>query len=83
MGSTMLSSRYEASYRVCEVLELSCDREDSLTEVVVTKIVELAQAGERDPEILCSKLLAELGTPTRGVTLPEASTSGAIAAEAA
>jgi hypothetical protein len=52
-----------AFYRVCEVLELSCDREDPLTEIVVTKIVELAKAGERDPEFLCSKVLADLETP--------------------
>ena len=48
------------------MLRLSCDREDPLTEVVVTKIVELAKAGERDPEILCNKVLAELGTPIQG-----------------
>jgi hypothetical protein len=57
-----------AFYRVCDVLQLSCDREDPLTEVVVTKIVELAKAGERDPEILCSKVLADLQTPASGVT---------------
>src|SRR5580658_9783403 len=60
MGSTMPFSKYTvesslmeamraAFYRVCDVLQLSCDREDPLTEVVVTKIVELAKAGERDP----------------------------------
>jgi hypothetical protein len=79
MGATMPFSRYKADvnsdlmeaaraafYRVCEVLQLSCDREDPLTEIVVTKIVELAKAGELDPEILCSKVLAELGTPAQG-----------------
>jgi hypothetical protein len=34
-----------------------------LTKVIVTKIVKLARAGERDPEILCSKVLAELKMP--------------------
>ncbi len=72
-----------AFYRVCEVQERSCDREDPLTEVVATKIVELAEAGERDPEILCSKVLAELGTRSQGATLPEARTAGSTAAEAA
>jgi hypothetical protein len=52
-----------AFYRVCDVLQLSCDREDPLTEVVVTKIVELAKAGERDPEILCFTVLADLDMP--------------------
>jgi hypothetical protein len=49
--------------RVCDVLQLSCDREDPLTELVVLKIIELAKAGERDPEALCFDVLAELGTP--------------------
>jgi hypothetical protein len=48
---------------VCEVLQLSCDREDPLTEVIVLKIVELAKAGERDPDILCGKVLVDLATP--------------------
>jgi hypothetical protein len=52
-----------AFHRVCDVLELSCDREDPLTEVVVTKIVELAKAGERDPEMLCFTVLTELEMP--------------------
>jgi hypothetical protein len=52
-----------AFYRVCDVLQLSSDREDPLTEVVVTMIVELAKAGERDPEILCFTVLAELDMP--------------------
>jgi hypothetical protein len=57
-----------AFYRVCEILQLSCDREDPLTEVVVTKIVELAKAGERDPEILCLNVLAQLRTSSQDVT---------------
>jgi hypothetical protein len=52
-----------AFYRVCgDVLQLSCDVEDPLTEVVVAKIVELAKAGERDPDILCGKVLTDLAT---------------------
>jgi hypothetical protein len=56
-----------AFYRVCDVLQLSCDREDPPTDIVVTKIVELAKAGERDPDILCSKVWAKLETPAKGV----------------
>jgi hypothetical protein len=61
-----------AFYRICEVLELSCDREDPLTEVVVTKIVELAKAGELDPEILCFTVLADLDIPLQ-VAIPRSS----------
>jgi hypothetical protein len=74
MESTMPFSEYTcepdlmkamraAFYRVCDVLQLSCDREDPLTEVVVTKIVDLAKKGERDPEKLCFTVLAELDMP--------------------
>jgi hypothetical protein len=59
----MMEAMRAAFYRVCDVLQLSCDREDPLTEIVVTKIVELAKAGERDPEKLCFDVLAEFGVP--------------------
>jgi hypothetical protein len=59
----LMEAMRAAFYRVCEVLQLSCDREDPMTEVVVTKIVELAKAGERDPEVLCFAVLAELEMP--------------------
>jgi hypothetical protein len=73
MGATMPFSKYDAAfyadlmetmraafYRVCDILQLSGDREDPLTDLVVTKIVELAKAGERDPEVLCIDVLAHL-----------------------
>jgi hypothetical protein len=59
---------HAAFQRVCDILQLSCDREDPLTEFVVLKIMELAKAGERDPEILCIDVLAALGAPLQGVT---------------
>jgi hypothetical protein len=99
MGETMPFSKYNADfnadlmeamraafYRVCEVLQLSCDREDPLTEVVVTKIVELAKAGERDPEKLCFAVLADLDMPLQEAiprSASKADTSGSTAAEAA
>jgi hypothetical protein len=62
--SDLMEAMHEAFHRVCNILQLSGDREDPLTEIVVEKIVELAKAGERDPEILCIDVLAGLGTPT-------------------
>jgi hypothetical protein len=59
---------HAAFRRVCDILQLSCDREDPLTELVVLKIMELAKAGEHDPEILCIDVLAELGAPSQCVT---------------
>jgi len=61
--SGLMEAMRAAFHRVCDVLQLSCDREDPLTEIIVTKIVELAKAGESDPEMLCFGVLAELGTP--------------------
>ena len=58
----------EAFHRVCDILQLSCDREDPLTEFVVTKIVELAKAGERDPEVFRALTCSRLETQSEGVT---------------
>jgi hypothetical protein len=66
--SDLMEAMRAAFYRVCDVLQLSCDREDPLTEVVVTKIVELAKAGERDPEKLCFAVLADLDMPLQDAT---------------
>lgn len=50
----------EAFRRICDVLRLNGDVEDSVTELLVTKIVERANAGESDPERLCIDVLAKL-----------------------
>jgi hypothetical protein len=60
----------KAGHRVCDILQLTCDREDPLTEIVVTKIAELAKAGERDPEKLCFDVLAQLETPAQDISPP-------------
>jgi hypothetical protein len=36
---------------VCDALQLDCRADDPMTEIVVMKVVELAKAGERDPEL--------------------------------
>jgi hypothetical protein len=72
----LMEAMRAAFYRVCDVLQLSCDREDPLTGVVVTKIVELAKKGERDPEILCFTVLAELDMPLQE-SIPRSSPGGA------
>jgi hypothetical protein len=85
MGATMLFSKYTADfnadlmeamraafYRVYDILQLSGDREDPLTEIVVTKIVELAKAGERDPEILTAAASAGEYPDDRSLDAPPA-----------
>jgi hypothetical protein len=49
-----------AFHRVCDVLQLDCGRDDSLTKIVVMKIVELMEAGEHDPVQVSERVLADL-----------------------
>ena len=55
-----IESMRAAFCRVCDVLNLDCNTDDPMTELVVTKIVELAKAGDLDPERLCIGVLAEI-----------------------
>jgi hypothetical protein len=71
--SDLMEAMRAAFYRVCDILQLSCDREDPLTEIVITKIVELAKAGERDPEKLCFTVLAIPRSSPERAPLPMAS----------
>jgi hypothetical protein len=50
----------EAFEKVCQVLQLDGTLDDAMTELVATKIIELAKAGEIDPERLCSRVLLGL-----------------------
>jgi hypothetical protein len=43
----------EAFHRLCDILQLNGDADEPMTEIIVTKIVQLAKAGELDPERLC------------------------------
>jgi hypothetical protein len=78
MGETMPFSKFDidpqhieamraAFYRVCDILQLECNAGDPMTEIVVMKIVELAKAGELDPERLCIGVIAELESAPTGV----------------
>jgi hypothetical protein len=52
-----------AAYEDClRVLNLA-DRSDPLTEMVARKIIEVAQTGERDPERIRRRALADMGIP--------------------
>jgi hypothetical protein len=73
MGATVPFSKFDvhpkqieamraAFQRVCNALQLDCGREDSMAEIIVMRIMELAKAGELDPERLCIDVLAQLGT---------------------
>jgi hypothetical protein len=46
--------------KVCDALLLKCDRDDPMMEVIVTKIVALAEAGEHDAQRLTELVLNDL-----------------------
>jgi hypothetical protein len=45
-----------AFHKRCQALQLS-DVDDAFTDIVETRIVELAKTGERNPDRLCSQVL--------------------------
>jgi hypothetical protein len=53
-----------AFHKACEALQLS-DKDDVFTNIVATKIIELAKTGERDPDRLCSQVLDALSAPRK------------------
>jgi hypothetical protein len=55
-----IEAMHAAFRRVSDILQLDRSQDELLTEIIVLKIVELAKAGERDPEVLCIDVLAEL-----------------------
>ena len=50
----------EAFHRVCNVLQIDCGRDDSLTELAAMKIAALMKSGERDPIQVSERVLAQL-----------------------
>jgi hypothetical protein len=48
-----------AFHKTCKALQLS-DIDDVFTDIVATRVVELAKTGERDPDRLCSRVLDTL-----------------------
>jgi hypothetical protein len=47
-----------AFQKVCDALDLKCDADDPMTEIIAMKIIELTKAGEVDPGRICARVLA-------------------------
>ena len=45
--------------KACERLKLSRDATDQITQLLASKIIDLARCGERDPETLCRRVLQD------------------------
>ena len=58
---------------VCVKLQLAMGSEDRVTELVGDKIIELATAGERNPDRLTARVLAEFGIENDGSLWPHES----------
>ena len=59
------SDMHNAFEAVCADRRLTL-KTDRATDLIASKIVELAKAGERDPEVLCIDVLAQLEMPAQG-----------------
>ena len=52
-------------------LEMTCialrtgDCDDGVKQAIATKLIELAKAGERNPDIMCERVLDEIRRPLR------------------
>jgi hypothetical protein len=49
-----------AFHKVCRLLQRRDDADDPVIDLIVTKIVEHAKAGELDPDLLCSQVLLDV-----------------------
>jgi hypothetical protein len=45
-----------AFQKVCDALNLTCDPDDPMTDLIVMKIIELAKAGEVDSSCICGRV---------------------------
>jgi len=52
-----MSAAYEGALRVLQLR----DRNDPLTEMIASKIIEIARKGERDATVICDRAIQELG----------------------
>jgi len=53
----LIETMRSAFQKVCEALLLKCDVDDSMTEIIVSKIVAAAKAGEGDAERLATTVI--------------------------
>ena len=60
---------FESSLDASSTFEIVCitlrigDCDDGVKQAIATKIIDLAKAGERNPDILCEQALKEIRTP--------------------
>jgi hypothetical protein len=61
--------------KACDVLQLEHDPDDPMADLVASEIIELAKAGETDPDRLCSQALIGVSEQLGMAGLPAAPTN--------
>jgi hypothetical protein len=57
--------RMTTAYEKALVLLGLKDRTDPLTEIVARHIIEVAETGEKDPDLMCASALRHIGVPPK------------------
>jgi hypothetical protein len=55
--------RMTTAYEKMLVLLGLKDRSDPMTEIVAKRVIEVAQTGEKDPDLICALILEGMGIP--------------------
>jgi hypothetical protein len=64
-----------AFQKVCDALNLKCDPDEPLVDLIVMKIIDLAKAGEVDSGRICGRVLDDLGRRPESAAKDLASTN--------
>jgi hypothetical protein len=54
-----------AAYEKVLVLLRLRDRTDPVTEIIAKRIIEIAQTGEKDPEVICAMAIKSMDIPSQ------------------
>jgi hypothetical protein len=57
----VIESMSAAFVAACDALQLKVGKDDPATRFVAEKVIELAQHGARDPDVLCTMTLKQFG----------------------
>jgi hypothetical protein len=60
VNPTRIDAMRAAFRKVCLTMQFECEADDAMTNIIVTKIVGIAAAGEFNPDRISSQVLAEL-----------------------
>jgi len=62
VDSAHIEATRAAFRKVCDAFQLNCSADNSATDSIVLKIVEIAKTGEFDPDQLCRLVMLDMAT---------------------